>query len=170
MKPSGWEKESKRHRKAYYKGKATHVLGNRITNFENPSDLSQDRTWDFPSRSRPGMSYTVQFNDRGELTCDCPSWVYNSRHRTPRTCKHTDEVERMRGQTPTQRTTPRPAPTPQTRRRLEAPVRVSCSHCNSRYDEDEVIIQDIHSNEREQDVVTFECPNCRQTTRSLRTR
>jgi hypothetical protein len=39
----------------------------------------------FPSRSVPGMTWTVRQLLSGELTCDCPDFQYRGRERP---CKH----------------------------------------------------------------------------------
>lgn len=65
-----------------------------LSGWENtpPSNIDRNQSWEFPSRSHPDMNYVVKFDERGQLTCTCPSWVYNTRRQQPRTCKHTDEV------------------------------------------------------------------------------
>lgn len=46
----------------------------------------------FPSSSNPTKTYTVSEDENGELSCDCPAWVFKKG--TSRTCKHVQEVER----------------------------------------------------------------------------
>lgn len=49
-----------------------------------------------------------------------------------------------------------------------AGVTVSCSNCGEQFDEGQVDITDICEDSLGQDVVSFDCPKCNQTTRSLR--
>lgn len=37
--------------------------------------------------------YNIKLHETYELSCDCPSWIYNQRGN--RTCKHTDIVKNM---------------------------------------------------------------------------
>lgn len=46
---------------------------------------------DLPSKSNPDKSYQVKMDEQGNLTCNCPIWIYNRRGN--RTCKHTDIVK-----------------------------------------------------------------------------
>jgi hypothetical protein len=45
---------------------------------------------ELPSKSKPNKTYQVKMDEQGNLTCNCPSWVFNQRK--DRTCKHTDVV------------------------------------------------------------------------------
>ena len=42
------------------------------------------------SHSNPNKMYTIKIDERGFLSCNCPSWIYNQRR--DRTCKHIDEL------------------------------------------------------------------------------
>lgn len=44
----------------------------------------------FPSKSRAGKVYTVKQDPDGNLSCDCPVWVFN--RQGDRTCYHTMKV------------------------------------------------------------------------------
>ncbi len=44
----------------------------------------------FESRSRPGRMYEVKKDEAGNLSCNCPAWIYKSNGR--RTCRHVEEV------------------------------------------------------------------------------
>jgi hypothetical protein len=44
-----------------------------------------------PSSSNPKKKYAVKVTDDGKLTCNCMSWINNTRGN--RTCKHTDVIE-----------------------------------------------------------------------------
>lgn len=48
----------------------------------------------FPSSSNPTKTYTVSEDENGELSCDCPAWVFKKG--TARTCKHILEVAQLR--------------------------------------------------------------------------
>lgn len=61
----------------------------------------------FPS-SKGDKTYTVKMNNKGELSCDCPSWIYNQRGN--RSCKHTDQVGTVTA-------VPRPEELPSVRRK-----------------------------------------------------
>jgi hypothetical protein len=41
-----------------------------------------------PSKSNPAKVYTIKTDQHGNLSCNCPSWIFN--HRGDRTCKHID--------------------------------------------------------------------------------
>lgn len=43
-----------------------------------------------PSHTNPDKKYTVKMDERGFLSCNCPSWIFN--HRKDRTCKHIDDI------------------------------------------------------------------------------
>lgn len=44
----------------------------------------------FPSRSKPGKTYDVKEDEAGNLSCDCPAWIYKANG--TRTCRHVEEV------------------------------------------------------------------------------
>jgi len=44
----------------------------------------------FESRSRPGKVYEVKEDEQGNLSCNCPAWIYKANGR--RTCRHVEEV------------------------------------------------------------------------------
>ena len=44
----------------------------------------------FESRSRPGKVYEVKEDEEGNLSCNCPAWIYKANGR--RTCRHVEEV------------------------------------------------------------------------------
>ena len=46
-----------------------------------------------PSESNPNKGYDVKMDEQGNLTCPCKSWINNTRHETPRSCKHTDIIK-----------------------------------------------------------------------------
>lgn len=48
----------------------------------------------FESKSRPGKFYTVKVDESGNLSCDCPSWIFQSKNplNGERGCKHTDQL------------------------------------------------------------------------------
>lgn len=48
--------------------------------------------WVVPSTTDPNKKYTVKWDSKLRLTCDCKSWVFNQRG--DRTCKHTDKINR----------------------------------------------------------------------------
>ena len=45
---------------------------------------------EFPSKSKPGKYYTVKIDDLGQLSCNCPAWVFKKGG--ARTCPHVLEV------------------------------------------------------------------------------
>lgn len=48
-------------------------------------------------------------------------------------------------------------------------IQIYCSHCGTHYIENEgMIYLDIHENELGQDIVSFECPNCKKIAESKR--
>lgn len=49
----------------------------------------------FPSKSNPDKKYTVKMDEDGNLTCDCPVWIYN--HNGDRTCCHTVMAQKNGG-------------------------------------------------------------------------
>jgi hypothetical protein len=49
------------------------------------------------SFSEPAKKYAIKQDMESHITCNCPSWVFNSRHQDPRACKHTDVVEQAGG-------------------------------------------------------------------------
>ena len=51
---------------------------------------------------------------------------------------------------------------------FEFPIYVECSKCGSKFDEDEVEITNIEENFFGQETVTFKCPRCDETVKSLR--
>jgi len=58
------------------------------------------REWVEPSDSRPGVEYHVRLwlrDFRGfqanSLSCDCPSWIYQKKSLSEKSCKHTRRVE-----------------------------------------------------------------------------
>ena len=65
-----------------------------------PSGTRGAHGWefDFPSSSKPGVTYTTTFwtedhkqFKEGDVTCNCPGWRFR------RTCRHVEEVEQMAG-------------------------------------------------------------------------
>ncbi len=46
---------------------------------------------DIPSSSNPEKLHHIKMDEIGNLTCDCPIWIYNKRGN--RSCKHTDIVQ-----------------------------------------------------------------------------
>lgn len=44
----------------------------------------------FESRSRPGKFYTVKVDEKGNLSCNCPAWIYKTNGE--RSCKHTEQI------------------------------------------------------------------------------
>ena len=42
------------------------------------------------SDSNPTKCYQIKMKDDGQLTCNCPSWIFNVRRN--RTCKHIDRL------------------------------------------------------------------------------
>ena len=44
----------------------------------------------FESNSRPGKFYEVKEDEQGNLSCDCPGWIFARNGR--RTCRHVEEV------------------------------------------------------------------------------
>lgn len=53
----------------------------------------------FPSSSEAGKEYVVNVDEQGQLSCTCPTWVFNRKHDAngDRMCKHT-ELVRQEGQ------------------------------------------------------------------------
>lgn len=53
--------------------------------------------WAFKSNKETAggrrASYAVLLTDTGDLSCDCPSWVFWRNKTKPRTCKHLDYPE-----------------------------------------------------------------------------
>ncbi len=45
----------------------------------------------FESRSRPGKFYEVKEDEAGNLSCNCPAWIYKANGR--RMCRHVEEVK-----------------------------------------------------------------------------
>lgn len=41
----------------------------------------------FPSKSKPGKVYTVKMDEEGNLSCNCPAWIYPKKGRA-RDCYH----------------------------------------------------------------------------------
>ena len=48
--------------------------------------------YEVQSSSNPEKKYTIKMRDDGMLTCNCPSWIFNTRRN--RTCKHVDVIKR----------------------------------------------------------------------------
>lgn len=46
----------------------------------------------YPSASNPGKVYTVSVDEVGNLSCDCPAWVFKKGD--ARTCKHVEDYQR----------------------------------------------------------------------------
>jgi len=44
----------------------------------------------FESKSRPGKMYEVKRDGQGNLSCNCPAWIYKANGR--RTCWHVEDV------------------------------------------------------------------------------
>jgi len=44
----------------------------------------------FESKSRPGRFYEVKKDGQGNLSCNCPAWIYKANGR--RTCWHVEDV------------------------------------------------------------------------------
>ncbi len=44
----------------------------------------------FASRSRPGKVYQVKRDENGNLSCNCPAWIFKANGR--RTCRHVEAV------------------------------------------------------------------------------
>ena len=44
----------------------------------------------FPSRSKPGREYEVKEDEQGNLSCNCPAWIYKANGK--RDCRHVEEV------------------------------------------------------------------------------
>ena len=45
----------------------------------------------FPSKSNPSKEYTVNVDENGELSCNCPAWTFKKGDE--RTCKHVQAAE-----------------------------------------------------------------------------
>ena len=43
-----------------------------------------------PSKSNPSKHYTIKVDENGLFSCNCPSWIFNTRRN--RTCKHIDAL------------------------------------------------------------------------------
>lgn len=43
-----------------------------------------------PSKSNPNKHYTIKVDESGLFSCNCPSWIFNTRRN--RTCKHIDSI------------------------------------------------------------------------------
>lgn len=43
-----------------------------------------------PSKSNPNKHYTIKVDESGLFSCNCPSWIFNTRRN--RTCKHIDAL------------------------------------------------------------------------------
>lgn len=43
-----------------------------------------------PSKSNPNRHYTIKVDESGMFSCNCPSWIFNTRRN--RTCKHIDSL------------------------------------------------------------------------------
>ena len=50
--------------------------------------LKRLRSWEIPSQTRPGVTYTVSLDDRGEWSCTCPNYAYRRA-----VCKHIVAVQ-----------------------------------------------------------------------------
>ena len=46
----------------------------------------------YPSSSNPNKTYTVSADEQGNLSCDCPAWVFKKGD--ARTCKHVEDYQR----------------------------------------------------------------------------
>lgn len=46
----------------------------------------------YPSSSNPNKVYTVSVDEQGNLSCDCPAWVFKKGD--VRTCKHVEDYRR----------------------------------------------------------------------------
>ena len=44
------------------------------------------------SDSNPNRKYKLKMDECGVVSCNCMSWINNTRRTTPRTCKHTDKI------------------------------------------------------------------------------
>lgn len=53
-------------------------------------------------------------------------------------------------------------------KRYERQIYVTCRYCHTEFNEKDVEITDIESNELGQDVVKFKCPECGKDTSALR--
>ena len=48
----------------------------------------------FASRSKPGKVYEVKEDGEGNLSCNCPAWIYKANGR--RTCRHVEAIQAQR--------------------------------------------------------------------------